>query len=289
VANRPSNNQRHGSATSGPHRNKAEGCIYKLAPKLPQQSQFSPSSQANGYTNQSLQMPMQSQALHGDGKLPGNLVEVTTTEAGEIGDYYQAYGADQQLAILWQGHSTYSTEKNDATIRRVRVQHKGTSQFRAVQITYRDLGTTNSPIPKPAMSVNLPQDIATDEKITVRITTPATYRPSFLQKNKENDPRSILNDIQLWKLTGLTKGQLTNGDWCTQQGVQIQGYIKVRPPLANELLAQSGHKAICITQCGNHDQQPMFLWHKRNPKESHEDYFRRIEAYATSNSKHFSG
>ena len=59
----------------------------------------------------------------------------------------------------------------------------------------------------------------------------------------------------------------------------------MRPPLANELLAQSGNKAIFITQCGNHDQQPMFLWHKRNPKESHEDYFRRIEAYATSNSK----
>jgi hypothetical protein len=95
----------------------------------------------------------------------------------------------------------------------------------------------NCPMPKPAQQANFPEDIGADHKCTIRLTAPESYRQAFLPNHKPNDPKVILADIQRWKLTAATSGQLTQGTWqrnYTQQGTQLQGYLKVRRQLAEE-------------------------------------------------------
>jgi len=141
----------------------------------------------------------------------------------------------------------------------------------------------NCPLPKAPKQVSISTSNAKDDRVTIRITAPEPYRKVFLSNNREDNPRNIIADLQHWHLTTATRGQLTGGEWkrnYTAQGTQLQGHLKVRIELAQELLKQSGNRALFITQCGNRQHQPTVKWHKRIQNESHEDYFRRIEAIA---------
>ena len=222
-------------------------------------------------------------AIQDGGTLPGNLVQVNEAEAVDLSDCYQAFEPKESITMFWHGSASNTTE----TSRRVRAQYKGSSQFQPVQLTFQCLGT-NGPLPKPPQKVTIHTGNTTDERCTIRITAPEIYRRAFLNNKKEDDPKQILYDLQRWNLSNATRGQLTNGEWkrnCTTQGTQLQGHIKVRKALADELLAHSGNRALFITQCGNRQQQLKVKWHKKLKDESHENYFRRVEQTAQAESK----
>lgn len=215
--------------------------------------------------------------------LPGNLVQVNEAEAVDLSDCYQAFEPKESITMFWHGSASNTTE----TSRRVRVQYKGSSQFQPAQLTFQCLGA-NGPLPKPPQKVTIHTGNTTDERCTIRITAPEIYRRAFLNNKKEDNPKQILYDLQRWNLSNATRGQLANGEWkrnYTTQGTQLQGHIKVRKALADELLAHSGNRALFITQCGNRQQQPKVKWHKKLKDESHENYFRRVEQTAQAESK----
>ena len=142
-------------------------------------------------------------------------------------------------------------------------------------------------MPKPPQQVSIHKGNTTDERITIRITAPAVYRRAFLSSNRDDDPKHILQDLQRWQLASATQGQLTGGEWkrnYTTHGTQLQGHIRVRKELADELLRHSGNRALFITQCGSRQHQAKVKWHKKLKDESHEDYFRRIEQVAQTES-----
>ena len=212
--------------------------------------------------------------------LPGNIIQVNEVEATDIQDSYQAFEPTEPLTMFWHGSSS---SDNAATSRRVRVQYKGSSQFLPAQLTFHTLGA-NSPLPKAPKQVNINAGVAKDDRCTIRITAPESYRKAFLSNNnREDTPKNIIADLQRWQMTAATRAQLTGGEWkrnYTAQGPQFQGHLKVRAELAQELLKQSGNRALFITQCGNRQHQPTVKWHKRIQNESHEDYFQRVEAIA---------
>ena len=230
-------------------------------------------------TNERQQQPLLTtpqlalQAIQEGHKLPGNLVEVTTTEAEEIADAYQAFApTDQPLTLFWQG----STAAANDVSQRIRVQLKGSSHFYPTQLVFRPLSAEGCPLPKPAQKATMPTGTKSEEKVLIRFTAPESYRQQFI--SKQDDP----------KLSHATAGQLTQGTWkrnYTQHGTQLQGHLKVRKQLAAELLKHSGNYAIFVTQCSNRDTQARVDWHKRERGESNEDHYRRIEAIAKANNK----
>ncbi len=89
----------------------------------------------------------------------------------------------------------------------------------------------------------------------------------FPSNNREDNPKHITVDLQHWKLKAATRGQLTGGEWkrnYTAQGTQLQRHLKVRAELAQELLKQSGNRALFITQCRSGQHQPTVKWHKKS-------------------------
>ena len=217
--------------------------------------------------------------------LPGNIAEVDEQQCEDITDAWQAFEPSEGFTLFWQGN----TPPAEGSTRRVRAQLLGNSQFVPTQLVLRSFGT-NCPFPKAATMAKIPQDLATQGRCSLRITAPQHFRQVFRSSNKPDEPSQILAEISSWQLPAATLGQLTGGDWqrlWTKQGNHIQGHIKVRNALAEQLLKKSGHKAIFFTKTGAREGQSKVQWHKRQQEETDEDYFRRVANLASGSAIRF--
>lgn len=217
--------------------------------------------------------------------LPGNIAEVDEQQCEDITDAWQAFEPSEGFTLFWQGN----TPPAEGSTRRVRAQLLGNSQFVPTQLVLRSFGT-NCPFPKAATMAKIPQDLATQGRCFLRITAPQHFRQVFRSSNKPDEPSQILAEISNWQLPAATLGQLTGGDWqrlWTKQGNHIQGHIKVRNALAEQLLKKSGHKAIFFTKTGAREGQSKVQWHKRQQEETDEDYFRRVANLASGSAIRF--
>eukprot|EP00435_Cladocopium_sp_Y103_P008586 s5966_g2.t1 len=225
-------------------------------------------------------------AISNGNDLPGNIAEVNAQQRQEITDAWQAFEPTESFTLCWQGNTApaaYST-------RRVRAQLHGSSQFVPTQLVLRTFGAGNCPFPKAATTAKIPQDLAAEGRCFIRITAPQHFRQIFRSNTKPDEPSHILAEISSWQLPAATLGQLTGGDWqrlWTKQGNHIQGHIKVRNALAEQLLQKSGHKAIFFTKAGAREGQSTVQWHKRQPAEPDEDYYRRVANLASGSAIRF--
>eukprot|EP00438_Fugacium_kawagutii_P019168 Skav219357 [mRNA] locus=scaffold76:500390:505839:- [translate_table: standard] len=215
------------------------------------------------------------EAISNGNDLPGNIAEVSEQQCQDIIDSWQAFEPTGSFTLFWQG----STPPAEYSTRRVRAQLQGSSQFAPTQLVLRTFGNNNCPFPKAATTAKIPQDLATENRCFIRITAPQHFRQIFRSNSKPDEPSHILAEISSWQLPAATLGQLTGGEWqrlWTKQGNHIQGHIKVRNALAEQLLQKSGHKAIFFTKTGAREGQSKVQWHKRQQAETDEDYYRRV-------------
>ena len=193
------------------------------------------------------------------------MVQANEAEAIDIMDAYQAFEFQAPLTLVWRGQATGPNE----TSRRVRVQYKSASRFQPVQLAFQTLGI-NSPLPKPRQKVTTPVAPATEERRTIRITAPETYRQAFLSNSKQDNPRSILQDLQRWQLTHATKGQPTSGDWnrffLRPARIPVTRVPESSQRICRRVFSSKWQPCPFWNYMGSRQQQPKVKWHKK-PKD----------------------
>ena len=115
---------------------------------------------------------------------------------------------------------------------------------------------------------------------TLRIAAPNFFRAPFLNAKSQDTPTQIITSLA--QLGECSPSEFCGGRWSTQEkkeGTQLIVFLRLKKPLHEKLLSVSGQHGLFMTAVANKNEEKIDItpfWVKRNPREDHESYHRRI-------------
>ena len=155
------------------------------------------------------------------------------------------------------------------------------SNMKFEEITFASLGLKSlGPIPRQPKAAAL-KKFQPDPKIMIRISAPAQYRQSFLEKNEWDSAKTVLLQVAQWKTCPVST--ISGGTWQWQQVQKhhtLVGHLRVPEKVALALESHSGQKGIFITRTGVDKRNEKVKWMPRPHEYDADNYLRSCLAEA---------
>ena len=203
----------------------------------------------------------------------GNLVELSScAEVQELQNLWKAFGVLSPLTGLLTGPALRVT--GTFLTRACLTRDKQRAAWEDVGLL--QISKARGPWTLPVKSVRA-STVPKPSKETVRLVAPGDYRSFFLGSAKDS-PVEVVRALAAQ--VGVPVVDLLGGQWQWQesQGSQCRtlvGYVRVKPEVATKLQAASGTSGVFVSKPGAPEPDSPY-WIRRNPKETDEDYLRRV-------------